>query len=105
MLALGIITTPRSIRRSIMNQSAAEELREFHRFVSQKLDQGNGALLPEDVLDEWREIHPEYCSSQESAETVTAVRQALVDMEAGDRGTPASEVLAELRDRLSRPVE
>ena len=38
---------------------AASELREFHRFLSAKLENGGAELLPEEALDEWRQLHPE----------------------------------------------
>jgi L-alanine-DL-glutamate epimerase-like enolase superfamily enzyme len=60
-------------------------------------------LSPEEVLDEWRELHPDGFDAVDSAAAVSAVRQALADMEAGDRGTPAQDVLAEIRARLSLP--
>jgi hypothetical protein len=84
-----------------MIQQNAEELREFHQFVGHKLDQGAAKLSPEEVLDEWRDLHPDERENDNSPEVVRAVRQALADMDAGDRGTAAAEVLAELRNRLS----
>jgi hypothetical protein len=84
-----------------MNQPAAEELREFHTFVGQKLSQGPAKLSPEEALDEWRELHPDTADPEKPSEVVQAVRQALADMDSGDKGTPARDVVAELRSRLS----
>jgi hypothetical protein len=87
-----------------MNQSLTE-LHKFHRFIGSKLAQGKVQLSPEEVLDEWRELYPDSRDVGDSAATVRAVRQALADREAGDRGTPAPEVLAQLRARLALPEE
>jgi hypothetical protein len=80
-----------------MKHLAAEDLREFHRFIGLKLANGSNGLTPEEALDEWRDLHPDTPEADQSAEVVRAVRLALAEMEAGDRGTPAAEVLAELR--------
>jgi hypothetical protein len=86
-----------------MSQPITEELRAFHLFIGHQIEQGRNQLSPEEVLDEWRELYPDTPEADESVETIRAVRQALADMEAGDRGTAASEVLAELRARLASP--
>ena len=44
--------------------------------------------------------HPDVGESEESVE---AIRQAIVDMEAGDIGQPFEEVIAELRRRHNLP--
>ena len=82
-----------------MSLDLALELREFHSFVQEKLGSGEvRELTPEDVLAEWRELHP---TPGELTESVAAVRHALADMQAGDRGRPAEDVVADLRRRLS----
>ena len=73
----------------------SEELREFHRFVGEKLDRVD--LSPEDALDEWRVLHP---VPEELVESVAAIRRAVADMRSGDRGRPVSDVLDEVRQRL-----
>ena len=35
-----------------------EELREFHRFLTDKLRVDGIDLSPEEALDEWRRLHP-----------------------------------------------
>lgn len=75
------------------------ELREFHSFVQEKLGSNEiRELSPEDVLAEWRGLHP---LSRELTDGVTAIRRALADMQAGDHGRPAEDVVADLRRRLS----
>jgi hypothetical protein len=72
------------------------DLREFHDFVGEKLNNGGADLTAEEVLDQWRELHP---NPDELAESVGAVREALTDMANGDQGRPLETVLAELRSR------
>jgi hypothetical protein len=79
------------------NLTHQNELAEFHRFLSEKITNGGCSLSPEEVLDEWRADHP---SSEEFAASVVAVRQALADMDRGDLGRPADEVIAEIRRRI-----
>lgn len=68
-----------------------DDLRSFHRFVGEQLDNGGAHLTPEQALALWRE----------RLETVESVRRGLQDIEAG-RSRPADEVLAELRNELLR---
>ena len=63
------------------------QLQSFHEFVTKQLKNGQRDLTPEQALAKWRERN----------ETVKAIQEALDDMEAGDTGEPADEVIAELR--------
>ena len=80
-----------------MTAAVANELERFHQFVEEKLGSSSADLSPEEVLLEWRAAHP---STDDLSEDVVAVKQALADMRAGDRGRPAEQVIAELRQRL-----
>ena len=66
-----------------MASKTTEELREFHRFLADKLTNDGLDLSPEEALDEWRRIHP-----QPQAEDVAAIQEALDDMAKGDQGIP-----------------
>jgi hypothetical protein len=77
---------------------AASDLIAFHQFVGERIEQGALQLTPEEVLIEWQMRHDE---PDLHARNVAAVRAALCDMEAGDRGIPAEESLRQLRDRLA----
>ena len=79
-----------------MNPQTTDELREFHQFLGDKLQNGGARLSPEEVLDEWRDSHP---SADEMDAEVAAIQEALDDMAKGDHGRPAAEVLAELRSQ------
>lgn len=84
-----------------MPTEMADELRDFHRFLSDKLSAGSADLSPEEALDEWRQLHP---VSEASDEDVAAVQEALDDMAKGDRGIPFEEFDRELRKRYNLPA-
>lgn len=83
-----------------MSVQVADELRSFHEFVAEKLSVGPSGLSPEEALDLWRTTNPDPDELQES---VAAIREALNDIEAGDKGRPADEVVNDLRSRLQLP--
>jgi hypothetical protein len=83
-----------------MNTQVSQELRFFKDFVSEKLESGDAGLTPEEALDQWRSMNPDPEDLQQS---VAAVRKALIDMENGDRGRPADDVLSDLRKRYQLP--
>jgi len=60
-----------------------EELRDFHRFLTDKLSAHD--LSPEEALDEWRRLHPQ---THMFDENVAAIQEVLEDMVKGDRGIP-----------------
>ena len=64
------------------------ELRDFHNFVATQLAANPGALSPEDVVDLWRDQHPQ---PDDPAAVADAVRAALADMERGDLGQTLEE--------------
>jgi len=71
-----------------MNIPALDELRDFHRFVGEKVNNGGVALSPEEVLDEWRMLHPDPGAAEGE---VAAIQEAIDDMENGDKGIPFEE--------------
>lgn len=81
-----------------MATGVSRDLEGFHRYLGEKLNGGPANLSPEEVLDEWRVMNP---LPEEIAESVTAIRRAVADMNAGDCGRPAAEILAEIRHRLA----
>ena len=74
------------------------ELDAFGRFIVDQIDHGRSDLSPEECLQLWRAEHP---SSEELNESTAALTRAIADMEAGDRGRPAREVIDELRRKHS----
>jgi hypothetical protein len=79
-----------------MSTNANGELASFHQFVAIKLAENQADLSPEDVLDLWRGEHP---LTDEDADAVAAVEEALADIEAGDEGRSWEEFNEEFRQR------
>lgn len=77
-----------------------EELRAFHRFLSDRLDAGGTDLSPEEALDEWRRLHPPALAFDED---VAAIQEALDDVARGDRGVPLDEFDRAFRQRHNLP--
>ncbi|HKB05954.1 MAG TPA: hypothetical protein VKD90_27415 [Gemmataceae bacterium] len=78
-----------------------EELREFHRFLSEKVRANAVDLSPEEALDQWRRQHPPADAPDEDVE---AVREALDDLAKGDRGAPFDQFDREFRQRHNLPT-
>ena len=79
-----------------MSTSVANELANFHHFVAERLERGEGEISPEQALDLWRAEHP---GPDEFGDTVQALREAIADMEAGDTGVPLDQFDREFRAR------
>jgi hypothetical protein len=77
-----------------------EELRDFHRFLSEKLSEARIDWSPEEALDEWRLLHPD---AQAPDEEVAAIQEALADMSHGDRGMPFEEFDRAFRKKHNLP--
>ena len=76
--------------------TSSNELADFHRFLSEKLENAGCRLSPEQALDEWRSEHP---FPEELAESVAALKVALAEADSG-QGKPVDEVIAEIRRRI-----
>ncbi len=83
-----------------MATSLSNELAQFHRFVADKLAKGEASLSPEAAVDQWREMHP---ASDDLAEDVAAVKEALADMAAGDVGISLDTFDQEFRAKHGLP--
>lgn len=79
------------------NTLTLNELTDFHRFIGERLTKDAEAMSPEEALDHWRRENP---SPDDHASNVAAVREAIADMQAGDTGRPAKEVLREICEQL-----
>ena len=84
-----------------MSADTSSELARFQQFILEKLANDASQLSPEDALDQWRSENPSF---EELAESVEAVKKALADMQGGDTGRPADEVIADLRRRCDVPT-
>ena len=74
-----------------------QDIRNFAQFAEQQLESGSSELTVDELFDMWRAANP---PADELAQSVAAVKAALVDMEAGDMGIPADEHLAGLRSKF-----
>ena len=85
-----------------MNQSSSNDLRDFYQFVGDKVNNGGGSMSPEEVLDEWRTLHPD---PEMIDEDVAAIQETIDDMEKGDKGIAFAEFDRDFRARrkLSSP--
>jgi hypothetical protein len=83
-----------------MPSQMIDELRDFHRFLSDKLSDGHIDCSPEEALDEWRRLHPD---AQADDEELAAIQEALNDMAKGDRGIPFEEFDRDFRKRQNVP--
>lgn len=72
-------------------------LAEFHQFVGERLRNGGAQLTPEEVLEEWRLLHP---NVEQHDQNVKAIKAAIRDMEAGDQGTEMEEHLRRIREEF-----
>lgn len=83
-----------------MKRKPMTELRAFHQFVNEKLNNGSAEMLPEEVLDEWRRLHPEPFDDEDD---VAAIQAALDDVDRGDIGISLEELDRELRKEFNFP--
>jgi hypothetical protein len=83
-----------------MKAQEVDELTAFQAFLTERLQTSGPKPSPEEAVDEWRELHPD---PEMDEEEVAAIQEAIDDMNAGDKGRPADEVMAELRSKLGMP--
>jgi hypothetical protein len=84
-----------------MNSTASsDELRDFHRFIGDKVSSGGSSQSPEEVLDEWRLLHPDLLAR---AEDIAAIQEAIDDLENGESGSPFADFDRSFRARRGIP--
>ena len=81
-----------------MSTETIRELRDFHRFLGEKLSNGGADLSPEEVLDEWRQANPD-----QQTDDVAAIQEALDDLADGDKGMLFEDFDREFRERHQLP--
>ena len=84
-----------------MSSQTTKELREFRRFLTEKVGSDEVNLSPEEALDEWRRLHP---PADAPAEDAAAIQEALDDLAKGDRGLPFDQFDREFRQRQNLPA-
>ena len=77
------------------------DLRAFKDFIEAKLTNDALELSPQEALALW---DIENAPDEERAATIEAVREALLDMHAGDTGVSARDFVAETRRKYNLPV-
>jgi hypothetical protein len=88
-------TMSESIRRMMMTTKS--ETYSFASFATHQLNQVGADVSLDEIYDQWRSQNP---TESDLIASVSAVRLALMDMKAGDSGTPATEHLARLRAKF-----
>ena len=83
-----------------MNSRPSSELGDFYRFLGEKVSNGGAAPSPEEVLDEWRILHPDPAASEED---LAAIQEAIDDIENGDSGISFVEFDRDFRARRGLP--
>ena len=73
-----------------------EDLNDFHQFAL-SVRHENASASVEELVAQWRAV-------KERAETNEAIRQGLVEIEAGD-GRPAAEVMADMKAKYNLKVD
>ena len=85
-----------------MKTIAISELEKFHAFVGEKLANGGNNRSPEEVLDDWRELHPE---PDDFEDDVEAIEAALADRDNGVVGMPLAEFDRRMRKKFKIPSD
>lgn len=78
-----------------------EQIDSFHRFATEQLQNGGKDKSVDELYDQWRF---ENQSPEEFEENVAAIQGAIDDMNAGDTGRDAEEVIAEVRSKYNLPT-
>lgn len=73
-----------------------DEIDSFRRFAIERVRTDANVSL-EDLVGAWRLLNP---TPEEHAENIAAIRSAIRDMDSGDHGRPAIEIVNELRREL-----
>ena len=84
-----------------MSQHVREELESLHRFITDLLCRPE-EYSPEEAVELWRMANP---TTEQLAEDVAAVQEALDDMAAGDKGIPLEDFLRGIRSRHGIPED
>ncbi len=85
-----------------MNPNSSTDLRDFYRFVGDKIQSGECDLSPEEILDEWRAIHPNPAALEED---IAAIQEAIDAIEAGDKGISLEEFDRRFRAEFKLPEQ
>lgn len=82
--------------------TSKQELDDFYKFASSYMEGDEADLTMDELCHLWQAEKP---TPEEYADCVAALKEAIADMEAGDRGEPVEEALREIHDRLGLVIE
>ncbi len=85
-----------------MAATSADDINRFVQFAMAKVCNEGAELSLEELLDLWRAENPR---PDQRHEDILAVNAAIRDMESGDQGQPAEEVIVALRQRHNFPTD
>ena len=97
------LVTPSSSEKENQTISSfpSTELRAFHAFLGEKRNNGSADLLPEEVLEVWRQLHPE---PEDFEDDVAVIQAALGDVANGDEGMPLEDFDRQMRGQFNLPA-
>jgi hypothetical protein len=81
-----------------MVSSSVNDLSAFSEFVAGQIRSNNEISSPEECLVMWRTMHP---NPVEFSECLEILKSSLQDMNAGDKGLPAREMLYDARQKFA----
>ena len=79
-----------------------EQVESFYRFATEQLENGGSEKSVDELYDQWRY---ENRSPEDMAENVAAVQASIDDMNNGETGRDAGEVIREMREKFNLPDE
>jgi hypothetical protein len=74
--------------------SAASDSHEFHRYLGDRLREGADGMSPEEILDEWRQSHPDDDSMTLSPQEI---QEVLADLDSGELGMLLEDFMQQMR--------
>ena len=86
--------------RENIDMATQEQLDSFYRFATEQLVSGGSKKSVDELYDQWRF---ENLSLEDLAENVAAIQASIDDMNNGETGREAGEVIRMLRDELDLP--
>ena len=77
------------------------QLDSFYEFATKQLENGGKGKTVDELYDQWRF---ENLTVEDMAENVAAIQASIDDMNSGERGREAGDVVRELRKELRLPT-
>ena len=77
-----------------------QQIDSFYRFATEQLENGGKDKTVDELYDQWRF---ENLTPEDMAENVAAIQASIDDMNNGERGRDAGDVIQELRQKHSLP--